>query len=364
MTVHGTAARVNGRDGNDVDQTEGPHTVTEIVLPGIVEPDGLLVQRRELPNPTTGQALIKVEATGVSFAEQGMRRGRYPGQPKFPFVLGYDLVGTVVSVGAGVDEALVGVRVAAVTKTGGWATHIIVPAADAVPVPGGLDPAEVETLVVNGITAYQMLHRSARSKTGQTILVHGASGGVGNVLVQLARHNGIRVLATAAPRNHESLRALGAEPIDYHDPDIAERVRELAPLGVDAVFDHLGPASLRTSFRLLAPGGTLVAYGTAAQLDDDNSMLLMFLGMLARIYSWNILPNKRRANFYNFWAGHRMSIGRFRQRQHVDLTSVLTLLKAGTLSPKIAATFPLTEAAAALELAESRTTSGKVILIP
>ena len=339
-------------------------TATEIVLPGIVEPTELQIRRRQLPPPKAGQALVRVNATGVSFAEQGMRRGRYPGQPKFPFVLGYDLVGTVVAVGADSDAALVGTRVAAATKTGGWATYALVTASDLVPVPAELDVADVEALVVNGITAYQMLHRSARVRRGQTILVHGASGGVGTILAQLAIHEGIRVIGTAAPRHHASLRALGVEPVDYRDPDMPLRVRELAPTGVDAVFDHLGPDSFHTSFELLAAGGTLVGYGSASRLDDDNSMAVMFLGMLARLYSWNVLPNRRHANFYNFWAGHLISIGSFRRRQHADLTAVLQLLKDGVLKPKIAATFPLTEAVAAFELAESHTATGKIVLLP
>ncbi len=336
---------------------------TEVVLPGLVEPAGLQIRQRALPAPAAGQAVIRVEATGVSFAEQGMRRGRYPGQPKFPFVPGYDLVGTVAAVGADVDRAMIGTRVAAATKTGGWASYAIVAAADLIAVPAGLDPAEVETVVVNGITAYQMLHRSARVQPGQTILVHGASGGVGSILVQLARHDGIRVIGTAAPRNHAALRDLGVEPIDYGQ-DVSEQVRRLAPNGVDAIFDHLGLDSFRVSFPLLAPGGTLVGYGTASRLDDDNSMLIMFLGVIARLYSWNVLPNKRRANFYNFWAGHSVSLRKFRHRQHADLTAVLDLLDRGVISPQIAARFPLAEAAAALTLAESRTTSGKVVLLP
>jgi NADPH2:quinone reductase len=338
-------------------------TATEVVLPGIVEPGGLRVRQRALPAPAAGQALIRVEATGVSFAEQGMRRGRYPGQPKFPFVPGYDLVGTVVAVGADVEPAVVGTRVAAATKTGGWASYALVAAADLVPVPDKVDPVEAETVVVNGITAYQMLHRSARVQAGSTILVHGASGGVGSILVQLARHDGIRVLGTAASRNHDMLRALGVEPIDYHD-DVSQRVSGLAPNGVDAVFDHLGLDSFRESFALLAPGGTLVGYGTAARLDDNNSMIAMFLGMIARIYAWNILPNKRRATFYNFWAGHSLSIRKFRKHQHADLTTVLDLLAQGVITAQIAARFPLAEASAALELAESRTTNGKVVLVP
>jgi NADPH2:quinone reductase len=171
------------------------------------------------------------------------------------------------------------------------------------------------------------------------------------------------VLGTAAPRNHAALRDLGVEPIDYRQ-DVSEQVRRLAPNGVDAVFDHLGLESFRASFPLLAPGGTLVGYGTASRLDDDNSMLIMFLGVIARLYSWNVLPNKRRANFYNFWAGHSVSRRKFRQRQHADLTAVLDLLDRGVISPQIAGRFPLTEAAAALTLAESRTTSGKVVLLP
>ena len=338
-------------------------TATEIVLPGIVEPSELQVRRRELRPLADDEALIRMEAAGVSFAEQGMRRGRYPGQPKFPFVLGYDLVGTVEAVGSAVTSVPVGGRFAVATKTGGWATRAIVKAADLIPVPAGVDPAEAETMVVNGITAYQMLHRSARVQPGQTILVHGASGGVGSILVQLARHDGIRVLGTAAPRNHAALRDLGVEPIDYRQ-DVSEQVRRLAPNGVDAVFDHLGLESFRASFPLLAPGGTLVGYGTASRLDDDNSMLIMFLGVIARLYSWNVLPNNRRANFYNFWAGHSVSRRKFRPRQHADLTAVLDLLDRGIISPQIAARFPLTEAAAALTLAESRTTSGKVVLLP
>src|SRR3954469_1784424 len=189
--------------------------VTEVVLPGIVEPSGLQLRTRQLPPPAEGQALVTIEASGVSFAEQAMRRGQYPMQPKFPFVPGYDLVGVVHSVGAGVDPALVGRRVAAMTKTGGWSSHLLVAADDLVAVPDGVDPAEAETLVVNGVTAWQMLYRKAHVRPGQTILVHGANGGVGTVLSQLALHHGARVIGTASPRHHEALHKLGVIPLDY-----------------------------------------------------------------------------------------------------------------------------------------------------
>ena len=300
----------------------------------------------------------------MSFAEQGMRRNRYPGQPKFPFVPGYDLIGVVTAAGPDVDRAWVGKRVAALTKTGGWASHALVPAVTLVEVPDGIDPAAAETVVVNGITAWQMLHRSARVEAGQTILVHGANGGVGTTLVQLARHAGARVIGTASPQHHDRLRALGVEPIDYHDPDLAARVRELAPDGVDAVFDHLGLDSARRSYRLLARGGALVCYGQASQRDSTTPMLLVFLPMLSQLALWNYLPTGRRASFYNVWGGHRVNPARFWARLRDDLGQVLALLRDGALTAQVAARMPLTEAAAAMELAESHTVVGKVILEP
>ena len=341
-----------------------PVTATEVVLPGIVEPAGLQLRRRVLPPLTAGQVLVAVEASGVSFAEQSMRRGRYPGQPAFPFVPGYDLVGTVTALGDGVDPALLGQRVAALTKTGGWASHAVLAARDVIPVPAGLDPAEVETLVVNGVTAWQLLHRTAKTRPGQTILVLGANGGVGTTLVQLARHHGVRVIGTANPRHHEALRELGVLPLDYADPDLAARVRDLAPHGVDAVFDHLGGASLTRSWGLLAPGGTLVSYAIISGLKDSGSVVVPFLKTIARLTWWSALPNGHRATFYNVWAGHLVRPRRFRERLHSDLTAVFGLLADGVLAPQVAARMPLTQAREAMELAESRTVYGKVVLIP
>src|ERR1035437_7444322 len=129
-----------------------------------------IAQQRPIPTPGKGQALVQMLATGVSFAEQQMRRGRYPDQPKFPFVLGYDLVGVVTAVGPDVDTSLVGHRVAAVVKTGGWTTHAVVDARRLVPIPNDIDAADAETVVVNGITARQMMNK-AKVTSGQTILI-------------------------------------------------------------------------------------------------------------------------------------------------------------------------------------------------
>lgn len=335
---------------------------TEVIMPGIVEPEGLLVRTRVLENPAAGQVVIKMEASGIAFAEQSMRRGRYYEQPKFPFVPGYDLVGSVVATGADVDPALIGKRVAAMTKTGGWASYVLLSANDLLPVPEDIDPLEAETLIVNGITAWQMLHFKARIKAGQTILVHGANGGVGTILTQLALHAGVRVIGTASARHHDALRAQGVQPVDYNDVDLAGSVLELAPGGVDAVFDHLGGASFARSFGLLAKGGVLVCYAIASALKDNGNILIPFLKVLAQLGWWNILPNGRKAYFYNIWDGKGSEA--FQRQLRDTFTELTTLLSSGALKPQIAARFPLAQVTAAMNMAESRTAFGKVVLVP
>ncbi|GAA2008404.1 zinc-binding dehydrogenase [Nakamurella flavida] len=341
-----------------------PPTTVRVVLPGLVEPAVLLVENAPVPRPADGELLVAVQATGISYAEQSMRRGRYFGQPAFPFTPGYDLVGTVLECGPGTDPALLGRRVAALTKTGAWAGHAVVRARDAVPVPDGLASEDAEAATVNGVTAWQMLHRAARIRSGQTVLVFGANGGVGGLLIQLARHAGVRVIGAAAPRHHEALRAAGVEPVDPTDPELAAAVRALAPGGVDAVFDNLGGDITRTAWNLLAPGGTLVAYAIVGEVGGTGSLWPPFLRALARILLWKVLPNGRRATFYDLWSGHSTRKARFRRRLHEDLAQVFALLEDGAITAGIAARFPLADVARALELAESRTLNGKVVLIP
>ncbi|GAA2764198.1 medium chain dehydrogenase/reductase family protein [Streptomyces paradoxus] len=338
--------------------------LVEVVLPGRVEPEELRIRRGAVPVPGPGQVVVRTEATGVSFAEQQMRRGRYYDQPPFPFVPGYDLVGTVLAAGEGADPGLTGTRVAALVKVGGWASHVLVDAADVVPVPDGVGAAEAETLVVNGVTAWQMLHRKARVRAGHTVVVHGANGGVGSVLVQLALAAGARVIGTASARHHDALREQGVVPVDYRSGDLAARIRALAPGGVDAVFDHVGGRGITDSWSLIAPGGTLVSYGSASTRDAEGSKQWPVLKLLLRVWLWNALPNRRRACFYNVWAGKALAGNRFRSRLRADLTEVFAALQRGEVTARIAARLPLARVAEALRLAESGTVAGKVVLVP
>jgi NADPH2:quinone reductase len=329
----------------------------EIVLTGRGGTERLRVDDTDSALPGRGEVRVRVIASGVSFAEVQMLAHRYPMQPKYPFVPGYDLVGEVTSRGEGVTDVAVGDRVAALVVTGAWRTHVVVRADRVVPVPAGLDAGVAAAATMNGVTAWQMVHEAARVRAGQTVLVHGASGGVGTLLVQLAVAAGARVLGTASQPKHEAVRALGAEPIDYRQ-DVAAAVRELAPGGVDAVFDHLGGESLRQSYDLLADGGVLVSYGSATTLRENNHWAVPYLRTIGRFAGWWLgrvtgRARGRRATFYYVKPGRSFNKA---------LTEVYALVAAGTLTPPIDARLPLPRAAEALQRLIDGTVTGKIVL--
>jgi NADPH:quinone reductase-like Zn-dependent oxidoreductase len=328
---------------------------TQIVMPHEGGPEVLEVRRRELSGLASGEAMVRVEAAGVSFAEVQMLRGRYFNQPKFPFVPGYDLVGIVEGVGEGVDDGLIGQRVAALTETGAWADRVTLGAKRLAPVPEGLDPAEAVAAVTNGVTAWQMLLRAARVRPGQTVLVHGASGGVGTLLVQLAQLAGAEVIGTASASKHAGVRALGAVPVDYRNEDVPKRVRQISPEGVDAVFDHVGGPRLVDSWRMLRRGGTLVSYGSASTLNGTGHRLRPYLPIFGRLLMWNVLPNGRRATFYY--------VKRWPRFFQEDLATVLSLLAEGKIEAHVDSRLPLERASEALGLLASGKASGKVVLV-
>lgn len=352
--------------------------ITEVVLPGIVEPDGLELRTRPAPPLRPGQALVRMEATGISFAEQQMRRGRYYDQPRFPFVPGYDVVGVIHALGddghtpsgPSSDRSArrpshqpfaVGRRVAALTKTGAWADRLVLPVDELVAVPDDLTAEDAETVIVNGVTARRML-AAARVSDGDTVVVLGANGGVGSLLVQLARHAGALVIGVASARHAPYLRELGAVPVDRHG-DVAEAVRRIAPQGVAAVFDHVGGPGIRRSFSLLARGGVLVAYGTAATRDRRGNPQLPVYALIARLLLWRVLPNGRSTTFFNLWAGRARNPGRHRRELCADLEAMFEHLSAGHITARIARAFPLSQIAEAMRYAESGAVEGKVVLL-
>ena len=229
-------------------------------------PEVLRVVEEDDPRPGPGEVRVRVLAAGVSFTDAQLRAGTYiPGAPKPPFTPGYELVGVVEELGPGCSRLREGDRIGALTVWGADADRVCVPEASAVEVPEDLDPAEVVSLLFPYMTAYQVLHRTAMVKRGETVLVHGAAGRVGIAVLELGAVAGLRLFGTCSARDRAAVERLGAVAIDYRNEDFLARVRELTGGdGVDVVLDSLGgPISLR-SFRALRPGGRLVVFGRYA----------------------------------------------------------------------------------------------------
>ena len=258
-----------------------------------------------------------------------------------------------------------GARVAALTKVGAWADRVVLDDADLVPVPDGLDPEAVETLIVNGVTAWRMLHRAAKVRRGQTIVVLGAAGGVGTVLVQLARHAGIRVIGTAGPKQQERLRALGAEPIDYRGEDVA---RARARAGAGGRGGGLRPRRRAGHRRLVADArarrdARLLRHrrdqGRPGQPAGPGAEAVRAAGGLER-------AAKRPLARPSSTSGRATASAAtaFRAELRADLERVMALLAEGAITPQIAARFRLEQAAEALRFAEAGGNTGKVLLLP
>src|SRR5512134_1697674 len=240
-------------------------------------PEVVKVVEEDPPRPGTGEVRVRVLAAGVSFTDAQIRAGTYMGGPEAPFTPGYELVGVVEELGPGCERLREGDRVGALTVWGADAERVCVEEKYAVEVPEDLDPAEVVSLVFPYMTAYQMLHRTARVKSGETVLVHGAAGRVGTAALELGAVAGLRVIGTASARDRAAVERLGAVAIDYRNEDFLARVRELTGgEGVDVVLDGIGGKVALRSFRALRkgdqitgdPGGRLVtmgAYNTMVQ---------------------------------------------------------------------------------------------------
>src|SRR5512143_2047569 len=239
---------------------------TRIIVTHYGGPDALRVVEEDCPEPKNGEVRVRVLAAGVSLPDIMAREGIHPETPRVPFTPGWDLVGVVERLGAGVSGIEPGQIVAAMPISGAYAEFVCLPQRELVPVPSGLDAAEAVSLVLNYITAYQMLHRSAKVRPGQRVLIHGAAGGVGSALLQLGRLAGLERYGTCSSRGASAVSDLGGIPIDYQHQDFVEEIRRLTGAGVDVVFDPIGGAHLWHSREALRPGGRVVGYGNTTSL--------------------------------------------------------------------------------------------------
>jgi NADPH:quinone reductase-like Zn-dependent oxidoreductase len=319
----------------------------------------LQLSEDELPEPQAGEVRVRILATGVAFTDILIREGLYPGVPKVPFSPGYEIVGVVDQLGVGVSDVHTGQRVVALTITGGYSEFLCLPATELVPVPEGVDAAEAVCLVLQYVTAYQLLHRIAQVKAGQSILVHGAAGGVGTALLELGKLANLKMYGTASKAKHQLVANLGGIPIDYQNEDFVERIRGLTNDGVDVVFDAIGGTHLLSSYKTLAPQGKLISYGFSSALNSKRGRILKLGASFLVLSLLKLLPDSHYTVFYN--------IARFKQQHpewfREDLTTLLNLLSHQQIKPIIADRLPLEAAAQAHELLEHSAVSGQLVLL-
>jgi len=316
----------------------GPEVLQCVELP--VEP----------PNP--GQLRVRVRAAGVGSTDLIMLTGKYMFAPKIPFVPGYEIAGTVEAIASGVVGFEIGQRVAALTVHGGFGELLVREARDFLPIPDAVSDVDAAAVILNYVTAWQMIHRVAKVQAGETALVTGAAGGVGTAALQLLRLAGLRTYGAASVKKHGTVRALGATPIDYRAGPLDRQLRALEPKGVDHVFDAIGGANISLCIGAARPGGTVVGFGLMSV-----SGALPILGMFANLFIGSRLRG-RRGTFYGITALYRKNP----QPLHEDLPKIFALLADKKIDPMVAATFPLLAARQAIELLASGSVEGKIVL--
>jgi NADPH2:quinone reductase len=331
-------------------------------------PDALELLEEECPEPKDDEVRVRVLAAGVALPDLLMREGVHPETPALPFTPGWDLVGVVDRLGKGVSGIAIGQMVGALPISGAYAEFVCLHQRELVPVPATLDAAEAVSLVLNYITAYQMLHRSARVRAGQRVLIHGAAGGVGSALLQLGRLVGLEMYGTCSSGGASAVSDLGAVPIDYRRLDFVKEIQRLTRDGVDAVFDGIGGTHIWCSRSALRRGGTVVAYGLTSSLSGGrlassrggrrNRLHGIPIFALYIAGSW-LLPGRKRVVPYSIQWLKRVRPSLFRQ----DLIALFDLLQQQKIKPLIAQRFALAEARQAHELLGKGGVTGKIVLV-
>jgi NADPH:quinone reductase-like Zn-dependent oxidoreductase len=319
-------------------------------------PDALQLQDAPEPSPKDGEAIVRVRAAGVNFADTLMTKGLYYGAPPLPFVPGYELAGEIERVGTGVKGLKEGDRVFSAVPFGGYAEKVAVAVEKLLPIPRGRSFEEAAALPVNYMTAYHALYVLANLRPSSSVLIHAAAGGVGLAAIQLAQLRGARVYGTASRSKHPFLLSRGVEAaIDYRSEDFEQRVGQLTGgRGVDAALDPIGGWSFVKSWRCLAPAGMLVCYGVASGSGGRLSSYRSFA--LSGLFSplAMMLRNKGVAGFH---------LGLLPQELLAwEMSELHKLWDDGKLAPHVGRSFPAEQAAEAHRFLQGRESVGKVVL--
>jgi len=313
-------------------------------------PEMLQIVEHDLRLPVAEEARIKIIATPVCAPDVTARYGQSPFVPKLPFTPGYTFIGIVDAIGKSVTNVAVGDRVAGLTAYGAYAEYIYWQAKQLIPVPVALNPIEAAPLIMNYIVAYHAMHRWAKVRAGDKVLIIGASGGIGTAFLQLGKLANLKMYGIASKRKHHILESYGATPIDYRSQDFVEAIRQMEPEGLDAVFDGMAGGYFKRGFSVLKRGGTLVGYGNPVSFSG------MFQ-VLGRTALYSLLPNGRSAKYYSTGIS-RLNWNIFLE----DWAKLFQMLEESQIKPVIAGKFPVLEAAKANEFLESGQVIGNIVL--
>jgi NADPH:quinone reductase-like Zn-dependent oxidoreductase len=321
-------------------------------------PEVLQVQERPDPSLQDGQVRIGVAAAGINFADVMARMGLYQDAPKTPCVVGYEVAGTVLEVGDGVQGLTPGQRVLAGTQFGGYASQVVVPGDDVVALPDQLTFEQGAAVPVNYATAWAALVEYGGLQAGGRVLVHSAGGGVGIAATQIAKRAGAEVVGTASPSKHDRIRELGVDrAIDYTRPGWERDVGSF-----DVILDAVGGRSFRTSYRLLKPGGRLIAFGASSVVSGERRNLVTALGAVARMPRFNLIKQMQESkaviglNMLTLWKD--------RGSLRPWIAPLGEMLHDGTIKPVVAGGFAFEQAGAAQTMIVERRNVGKVVLVP
>ncbi len=315
-------------------------------------PEVLQVVELPVEQSGPGQLRVRVHAAGMGSTDLTMLAGNYPYAPKIPFVPGYEVAGVVEAMGSGVTGFKLGQRVAALTVYGGFAELLVREAEHFLPIPGGVSDRDAAAVILNYGTAWQMIHRVAHARPGQTALVTGAAAGVGTAALQLLKLAGLKTYGAASSSKHETVRSLDATPIDYRAGPLDRMTRALEPEGVDYVFDAIGGANIGLCIGALKRGGTLVGFGFMGAPG-----VISKLSTFANLFVAARLRGRRGA-FYGITMRYRKDPQPLRE----DLSKIFALLAEKKIDPLVARAFPLLDARQAIELLATGSVEGKIVL--
>ena len=339
----------------------GTYMARKLVITKAGSPSVLDVVEFEMPSPNEGEVCIEVHFAGINFADTLMRLGLYQPRPPFPFTPGYEVSGTIHSMGKGVKNLQVGQRVVAAMQNGGQASHVVAQIARVIPLPDEMSLEKAASMPVTYMTAHHMLHYLGNLKSTDSVLIHGGAGGVGTAALQLCQWAGVsKIWATASGHKADIIKKFGGIPIDRHNEDFVDVIKQATGgRGVDHILDPISGENLKRSLKVLAMGGKVYSYGMSAAAPSSKRSLLK------AYFAWRKTPKldplKMMSRNQGIFGVH---MGTWNDEAVIaeQLNRIMEGIKIGVLDPVIDSIFDVEDASKAHQHIHDGKNIGKVLL--